>query len=376
MYGSATRKCDCFKEIGPIEIFTGCKWEKYSAFGCRPVGTTTPVPTTTSTTSTTTTSTTTTSTTTTPEEPEEKTEEPEEVVEYEEEPEGDEYYTGRRKLIEITQEPVQPTQDSRPEMANDFLGWTGNHMNKMPEEEEEENVRSISFQEQEQQRNREKGTRWGPIRFLQPSRAPPVTAFTFHFDTIKNDFGDAKPTRHPNLDPILDTTKKPKKTTKPKTTTSTTTTTTSTTTTTTTSTTTTTTKKTKPKTTQPVVTESEVEWTIPVEFRECPDSELPAKDEWSCNKPDFVHGTTCLFECPGFKKAFRKKCICRKDRECKWNTRSIPKCLKELSANELEQYGARSNAPSLMLNDVFPQITPDEDIQHEVEEVKSKIYPF
>merc|ERR1719443_526835 len=99
-------------------------------------------------------------------------------------------------------------------------------MNKMPEEieEEEENSRSISFQEQEQQRNREKGTRWGPIRFLQPSKAPPVTAFTFHFDTIKADLGGSKPTRHPNLDPILDTTKKPKKTTKAKTTTSTTTT--------------------------------------------------------------------------------------------------------------------------------------------------------
>lgn len=364
VYGSAVRKCDCFKEIGPIEIFTGCKWEKNSSFGCRPVGTTTPTATTTSTT---------TSTTETPEYDEEE-------VEYEEESEGDEDFTGRRKHIEITQS--QPAPTGQPRMANDFLGWSGNHMNKMQneneeeEEEENEDSRSISFQEQEQQLNREKGTRWGPIRFLQPSKAPSVTAFTFNFDTIKAELGGPKPTRHPNLDPILDTTRKPKKTTKAKTTTSTTTTTTTTatttsttTSTTTTSTTTTTTKKTKPETTQPTVTE-DVEWTIPVEFRQCPDDELPAKDEWSCNKQDFIHGTTCLFECPGFKKAFRKKCICRKDRECKWNTRSIPKCLKNLNADELAQYGARSHSESLMLNDVFPQITPNEEVQREVEEIE------
>jgi len=124
-------------------------------------------------------------------------------------------------------------------------------------------------------------------------------------------------------------------------------------------TTTTTTTTTTTSTTTTSTTTTTTTTVLGDEFKFCPRN-LPAMNEWQCSKNTFSTNTICIYKCPDIKKAFRKKCICRKDRACKWNSAQVPRCLRE-----------DQNVERFMANDFVRPSTPERiEIEEEIEEVE------
>ena len=55
---------------------------------------------------------------------------------------------------------------------------------------------------------------------------------------------------------------------------------------------------------------------------------LKYQNNWLCDSPGNEKGTVCRYYCTEQDKTFSRKCRCKSDRSCKWNTNIVPQCLR------------------------------------------------